>query len=283
MPIFDTPESISVTIEIAVGDVQITASDRTDTIVEVRSSNESDESDVKAAEQTRVEYADGALLVKTPKARALDFSRKSRSVDVSIDLPTGSQVYGDAAVADLRCSGRLGECRFKTSTGHIQLDRTGPLRLDTAGGHVAVDHVVGNAEVTTGSGRIRLGEIDGAAVVKNSNGNTEIGMITGEVQVRAANGDISINHALGLQVDAKTANGSIRIGEVVCGAVVLKTAMGDLEVGIGEGTAAWLEVNTGYGRVRNSLDDNVAGPGPSDETAEVRAHTSYGDITIRRS
>lgn len=283
MPTFDTPEPISVTLELSVGDVQITASDRPDTVVEVRPSNESDESDVKAAEQTRVEYANGALLVKTPKLRALDFSNKTRSVDVSIDLPTGSRVYGDAAVADLRCSGRLGECRLKTSAGHIQLYHTGPLRLDTAAGHVAVERVVGNAEVTTGTGRVRLGDIDGAAVVKNSNGNTAIGTVTGEVAVRAANGDISIDHALGRQVDAKTANGSIRIGEVVRGSVVLKTAVGDLEVGIGEGIAAWLDVNTGYGRVHNSLDDDSQGPGPSDESVEVRAHTSFGDITVRRS
>jgi hypothetical protein len=61
---------------------------------------------------------------------------------VSIELPTDSQVHGDAAVADFRCSGRLGECRFKTSTGQLQLDHAGPLRLDTSGGHVTVEPVV---------------------------------------------------------------------------------------------------------------------------------------------
>lgn len=283
MPVFDTPEPISVTIELGVGDVQITASDRTDTVVEVRPSNESDESDVRAAQQSRVDYANGTLLVKTPKARTLDFSGKSRSVDVSIELPTGSQVHGDAAMGDLRCSGRLGECRFKTSTGHVQLEHTGPLRLNTAGGHVTVDRVAGDAEVSTGTGRVRIGEVDGAAVVKNSNGDTEIGMVTGETQVRAANGDISIDRALGSQTEAKTANGSIRIGEAVRGSVVLKTATGDVEVGIASGTAAWLNVNTGYGRVHNSLADATQGPGQSDESVEVRAHTSYGDITVRRS
>lgn len=282
MPIFDTPEPISVTIELGVGDVQITASDRADTVVEVHPSNGSDESDVKAAEQTRVEYANGTLVVKAPKTRALDFSRKSRSVDMSIELPTGSQVYGDAAVADFRCAGQLGECRVKTSTGHIQLDHTGPLRLDTAGGHVTVDRVVGNAEITAGTGRVRIGEIDGAAVVKNSNGNTEIGTVTGDLQVRAANGDISIDRACA-GADAKTANGSIRVGEALRGSVVLKTATGDLEVGIGKGTAAWLDVHTGFGRVHNSLDDASRGPEQSDETVEVRAHTAYGDITVRRS
>ena len=58
--------------------------------------------------------------------------------------------------------------------------------------------------------------------------------------------------------------------------------MGDLEIGIAEGTAAWLEVNTGFGQVRNLLD-NTTRPKESDQTVEVRARTSFGGITIRRS
>jgi DUF4097 and DUF4098 domain-containing protein YvlB len=283
MPIFDTPEPITATIELSVGDVRITATDRTDTVVDVRPTNESDEADVNAAGQTRVEYSNGALVVKGPKTRVFDFSNKNRSVDVSIELPTGSRVHGDAAVGDFHGSGRLGECRFKTSTGHIRLDHTGALRLDTAGGHVTVERVEGNAEISTGTGRVRVGEIDGAAVIKNSNGDTDIGTVTGEVRVRAANGDVAIDRALGGQVDAKTANGSIHIGEATRGAVVIKTATGDLEVGITEGTAAWLDVNTSFGRVHNSLAETSPKTEPSGETIEVRAHTSYGDITIRRA
>jgi hypothetical protein len=282
MPVFATPEPISVTIELAVGDVQIIASDRTDTVVEVRPSDESDDSDVKAAQKTRVEYADGTLLVRSPKARALDFSSKTRSVDVLIELPAGSRVHGDVSVADVRSTGVLGECRLKASVGHFRLDRTGSLRLDTSGGHVTVDAVVGNAEVATGSGRVRIGEIGGTAVIKNSNGNTDIGTVTGELRVRSANGDISVDRA-DAKVEAKTANGSIRIGEVARGSVMLHTATGDLEIGVAEGTAAWLDLSTGHGRVHNSLDEVSQGPEKSEETVEVRAHTSYGDITVRRS
>jgi hypothetical protein len=63
---------------------------------------------------------------------------------------------------------------------------------------------------------------------------------------------------------------------------VLETAGGELEVGVREGTAAWLDVTTQYGSVRNSLGASD-GPQPSDEIVKVRAHTSYGDIVIRRS
>jgi DUF4097 and DUF4098 domain-containing protein YvlB len=281
MPNFETPQPISVTLELGVGDVRITASDRSDTIVEVRPTDESDESDVQAARQVRVDYANGLLEIRGPKARMFDFSRKTRSVDVSIELPSGSQVSADLQVGDVGSAGRLGECRFKTTAGNLRLDRTGPARLDTGAGHVSAEGVAGNAEIHTGTGKVRVGEIEGSVVVKNSNGDTEIDSVAGDVRVRAANGAISVDRA-GAGVDAKTANGSICLGEVVRGAVAIGTASGDLEIGIAEGTAAWLEVNTGFGRVRNLLAE-TAQPAASDETVEVRARTSYGDITIRRS
>jgi DUF4097 and DUF4098 domain-containing protein YvlB len=281
MPHYETPEPISVTLELGVGNVRIAASDRTDTVVEVRPSDEADESDVKAAAQVRVDYTNGMLRVTGPKARIFDFSRKTRSVDVSIELPSGSQVSAEMQMGDFRCAGRLGECRLKTSLGNVWLERTGPLRLNTSAGHVTADGITGNAEISTGSGKVQIGEVEGTAVVKNSNGDTTIDAVTGDVRVRAANGDIRVERA-GAGVDAKTSNGSIRLGEVVRGSVVLGTAAGNLDIGIAEGTAAWLAVNTGFGHVRNLLE-NATRPEEADETVEVRGRTSYGDITIRRS
>jgi DUF4097 and DUF4098 domain-containing protein YvlB len=281
MPKYETPEPISVTLELGVGDVRISASDRTDTVVEVRPSDEADESDVKAAQQVRVDYTNGMLQVTGPKVRVFDFSRKTRSVDVAIELPSGSRVSAEAQVGDFRCAGRLGECRFKTSTGNVRLERTGPLRLDTSAGHVTADGIAGNAEISTGSGKVQLGEVEGSAVVKNSNGDTTIDAVTGDVRVRAANGGIFVDRA-GASVDVKTSNGNIRLGGVARGSVVLETAMGDLEIGITEGTAAWLQVNTGFGHVHNLLD-TASRPEESDETVEVRGRTAYGDITIRRA
>jgi DUF4097 and DUF4098 domain-containing protein YvlB len=279
MPSYETPEPISVTLELGVGHVRIAASDRTDTVVEVRPSDEADESDVQAAAQIRVDYTNGMLQVTGPK-RAFDFSRKTKSVDVSIELPSGSQLSAHLLMGDLRCAGRLGQCRLKT-TGNVWLERTGPLRLHTGAGHVTADGITGNAEVSTGIGKIQIGEVEGTVVVKNSNGDTTIDAVTGDVRVRNANGAIDVGRA-GAGVDAKTSNGSIRLGEVVRGSVALGTAAGNVEIGIAAGTAAWLEVNTGFGHVRNLLE-NTTRPDEADETVEVRGRTSYGDITIHRS
>lgn len=281
MPIFETLEPISVTLELGVGTVWITATDRTDTTVDVRPTDDSDESDVEAAQRVRVDYTNGVLTIAGPKSRAFDFSRKTRSVDVSVELPSGSRVSGDVQVGDLNGTGRLGECRFKTSVGNVRLERTGPLRVNTGGGHVDADGVAGDVEIHTGTGKVRVGDVEGSVVVKNSNGDTAITAATGDVRVRSANGDITVDRA-SAGVEAKTSNGNIRIGEVARGSVELGTSMGDLEIGVAEGTAAWLEVNTGFGKVLNLLD-NAERPEASDETVEVRASTSFGAITIRRS
>jgi DUF4097 and DUF4098 domain-containing protein YvlB len=281
MPTFDTPEPILANIEPAVGNVRIVASDRTDTVVDVRPSDETNASDVKAAEQTRVEFSGGTLSVKGPKLRPLDFSNKTRSIEVTIELPEDSRVQGSTGLGDLHGTGRLGECRYKSGIGHIQLDQTGELHLHTATGNVVVEQVAGNAEISTSSGRVHVGAVAGNSVVKNSNGATTIGSTAGSMRVRAANGDITVERAEG-GVDAKTANGSVRVLDAVRGTLTLETGMGDIEIGICAGTAAWLDVKTRFGRVHNTMDADAA-PDAATDKVEAHADTAFGDITIHRS
>ena len=282
MPVFDTPEPITVSIELGVGDIQIAATDRADTVVEVRPSDPAKEGDVAAAEQTRVEYAGGRLVIKAPKSwRQYTIRGGGESIDVRIELPAGSQVAGEASVAALRCTGRLGECRYKTSTGDISLDETGPVIVRTGAGDVWLERALGGAEVTTGTGAVRIGAVEGTAVIKNSSGDTSVGSVTGDARVRAADGSITVGTSRAA-VAAKTAKGDIRLRDVAAGAVVAETAFGAIEVGIGDGVAAWLDLHTRFGHVRNDLD--AAGrPEPGQAAAEVRAYTSFGDITVARS
>jgi hypothetical protein len=282
MPTFDTPEPISVTVEFGVGDLRIVASDRTDTMVEVRPSDPAKKADVTAAEQTRVEYTGGTLLIKAPKNwRQYTFRGGGESIDVRVELPAGSRLRGETGVVALRGQGRMGECRYKTGIGDIQLDQAGAVQLRTGVGDITVKRAGGDAELSTGSGSVRIDHVAGAAVVKNSNGDTWIGQVTGDLQVNAANGRISVDQAR-QTVAAKSANGDVRLGEVAHGAVLAQTAFGKVEIGIRDGVAAWLDLNTRFGNVHNDLDA-AEHPGPGEDAVEVRARTSFGDITINRS
>src|SRR6185312_6703810 len=228
MPTYDTPHPITATVELVVGDLRIVAADRTDTVVEVRPSDPGSDADVRAADQTRVEYADGLLLVKTPKQRGLGLFGKPGAGDVQVDRVEG-----------------------------------GRLSLETGAGRVDVDTVAGRADISTGSGRLQVREIDGPAVLKNSNGDSWIGLVTGDLRINAANGDIAVDRAGG-DVVASTANGGITIGAVTRGTVSLKTGFGEIEVGIPAGTAAKLDASTSFGRIRNQLE-STDGPQETDE------------------
>jgi DUF4097 and DUF4098 domain-containing protein YvlB len=280
MPAFDTPEPISATIDVVIGDVRVSAGDGGATVVDVQPSDASNEEDVKAAEQTRVECANDHLLVKSPKLRSWSWRSGGGSIDVTIELPAGSDVRGSGQLAGFNCDGRLGDCRIKTGLGHIRLEQAATVNLKSGTGDISLDRARGHTEVTTGTGELRLRELDGSVVIKNSNGDTWVGEAGGDLRLRGANGDIAVDVA-NANVVAKSAHGDIRLGEVVRGSVVLETRVGDLEVGIREGTAAWLDVNTTIGKLHNALEA-ADRPEPSAQTVEVRARTSFGDVVIRR-
>ena len=280
MPTFDTPEPITATIDLSMGDVRISAADRGTAVVEVHPSDASNEEDVKAAELTRVEYANERLLVKAPKLRSWSSRSTGGSIDVTIALPAGSHVHGAIALGDFQCDGRLGDCRIKSGLGRIRVDRADKLDLKSGVGDISVDRATGRAEVAAGSGDVRVRELDGSAVIKNSNGDTWVGVAGGDLRLNTANGSISVDLAQA-SVGAKSAHGDVRLGEVVRGSVLLETNIGDLEVGIRDGTAAWLDVKSRFGHVHNALDA-ADRPEPSAETVEVRARTSVGEVVIRR-
>ncbi|MCX2927732.1 DUF4097 family beta strand repeat-containing protein [Streptomyces sp. NEAU-W12] len=278
MPSFDTFEPISATARVEAGSIRFTAGDRADTVVEVRPRDPKRDQDVRAADQTEVTYASGVLTVRTPKPNLLG---RTGTVDVTVELPAGSHVDMTGAWAQVLGEGRLGEVRVKVSSGDVRLDTTGPLQLTASHGSITVERVEGTAEITTSSGSLRVGLVDGSAVLKNSHGTTTVGAATGELRVRGANGDIEIRRAED-SVTATTAHGTLRVGEVACGTVQLETSYGAIEVGVREGTAAWLDVSSGSGQVRNTLTASES-PGETEDTVRVRARTRHGSIDVRRA
>lgn len=279
MPSFDTPEPISATAHVSAGSIWFTAGDRLDTVVEVRPRDPKREQDVRSADQTEVTYSSGLLTVRTPKQRYL-FGRTG-TVDVLVELPTGSRIDMTGAWAQVLGEGRLGEVRVKTSSGDVRLDTTGPLQLTASHGSITIGRVEGKADITTSSGSLRVGTVDGPAVLKNSHGTTTVGAATGDLRVSGAHGDIDVDRAE-RSVAATTAHGTLRVGDVARGTVHLETSYGAIEVGIREGAAAWLDVSSGHGQVRNTLAESEP-PEKTEDTVKVRARTRWGNIDVRRA
>jgi DUF4097 and DUF4098 domain-containing protein YvlB len=285
---FNTPSPIAVALDLYVADVRFAVSDRTDTSVEVRPSDPNKAADIKAAENTRVEYDDAtrtlSIVSRKPRNRFVNFSSKRpESIDVVIQLPTDSDVRGEAGLGDFQSDGALGTVVLKTDLGAVRLAETGPLNLRSGLGEITVEGVSGSAEVHGGSSDIRIGAVDGTADVSTGNGKVRVGVVAGPANIKTSNGSVSVDRALS-DITAASSNGEVRIGEVVRGKVSATSKNGGVEVGVREGSAAWLELNTGVGRVNSELASSDAPEaGEPVDKVEVHASTKLGDVTIRRA
>ncbi|MEU6480820.1 DUF4097 family beta strand repeat-containing protein [Streptomyces sp. NPDC047017] len=278
MPSYDTPGPIAVTAHVGAGSLRFLASDRHDTVVDVRPADPKRDKDVRAAEQTEVTYANQVLTVRTKERRIIG---PSGAVGVTVELPAGSRVDMTGSWAQVVGEGRLGEVRVKTSGGDVRLDATGSLWLTVAHGSITVDRIAGAAEITSSFSSLRVGTVEGPAVLKNSHGTTSVGVALGDLRVSGANGEIDIARAEG-SVVATTAHGTLRVMEVARGTVQLETASGAIDIGVREGTAAWLDVSSERGQVHHALADS-APPEDAVDTVKIHARTRYGNIDVRRA
>jgi hypothetical protein len=278
MPTYKTPAPIDLAIKLPVGAIDIIAGDRKDTVVTVSPTNPAKAVDIRGAAETKVEFDGQRLTVTGPRPR-FSFVGPWESVDVKVELPTGSRLTAETSAGAVRTSGRLGATRVKSSM--VDLDSTGDLWVRAMHGNVTVENADGGVEITADHGQIRLGTVSGDAALKASHGTIIVGESGGELDAKLSYGDLDITNALD-SVTAKTAYGSIRVREVSNGSIQVESGYGQITVGVRPGVPAWLDLSSKDGRVRNELDGDRA-PDPSEQTVAVRARTQYGDILINRA
>ncbi|MFF7857045.1 DUF4097 family beta strand repeat-containing protein [Streptomyces sp. NPDC007904] len=190
---FDTPAPVSAVLDIPAGRVRFIAADRADTAVEVLPADVSRSRDVKAAEQTTVEYRDGVLRIETSPAKNRVLGA-SGSLEVTVQLPTGSRVEAKAAATEFRGVGRLGDVVFEGAQGSVKLDEAASARLTLLAGDVSVGRLGGSAEITTRKGDIHIAEA-----------------VRGTVVLCTESGALSVTAARGVSasLDAGTTHGRI--------------------------------------------------------------------------
>ena len=276
MPTFATPGPIAATVEVAGAQVRVTASDRTDTAVRVEPINEASRSDVKVANKTKVEFADGQLSVKTTAP-----GDKSGSVTITIDLPADSSLAAYLAHSTVQVDGPVGRCELHLASGQVQLDRIDALQASIASGEVAIGHIAGRANIDGGAFVMRIGEVNGTVGLSSSGGRAWIGHALADLDLSSGSGDFDIDRADG-SVTATTGSGAIRIGRMTHGQAKLMNGSGNIEVGISEGTAARVDANSERGSVRNSVVSQES-PATSDAWVSVHARTRHGDIIVQRA
>jgi hypothetical protein len=276
MPTFTTPGPITASVQVAGAQVQLTASDRTDTVVLVEPIDETSRSDVKVANKTKVDFAGGQLSVKTTAS-----GDKHGSVAITIDLPAGSSLVAYLAHSSVHADGVLGECELHMAKGRVELDRIDALQANIAAGEVAIGHIAGRATIEGSVVATRISEVKGAVKLSSSGGQTWIGHAAADLDLGSANGGFDIDRADG-NVTATTASGAIRIGRMTHGQAKLMNGSGGIEVGISEGTTASIDANSERGAVHDFVSSQGS-PDVSDHKVMVHARTRHGDITVQRA
>jgi hypothetical protein len=190
---FDTPAPIAAVVDVPAGRVQVIAADRTDTIVEVLPAKASKGRDVKAAEQTTVQFDGGVLRIRT----ALEGNQilgPSGSVEVTVQVPSGSNIEVKAAGAGFRGVGRFGEIDCDGVYGPVKIDEASNVRLAALGGDVTIGRLIGPAEIKTQNGDIRIAEAN-----------------TGTLVLSTQMGDVTVDAAPGVDatLDAGTGHGRV--------------------------------------------------------------------------
>ena len=193
---FDTTAPITAALNIPAGRIQVIATDRTDTTVEVRPADPAKSRDAKAAEQITVDYRDGVLHIEAapPKNRVLGHAG---SVEVTIQLPAGSHIQAKAAATEFRGVGRLGDVTVDGAYGKneaIKLDEAASARLTAHAGDITIGRLTGAADISTTKGNITITEAQRGTLVLRTQ--------AGDVTVDAA-------HSSSATLDAGTTLGRI--------------------------------------------------------------------------
>ncbi|MFD3701578.1 DUF4097 family beta strand repeat-containing protein [Nocardia sp. NPDC058658] len=162
MATFQTPQPITVALDVPCGDVTVIASDRTVTVVDVHPADSSSKADARAAQEVQVEFVGGKLTVKTPKKVFAPFSGKS-ALSVTVEVPTGSALDATLAMGRLVSVGEFDQCD-----------------LDVSAGDIAVEHPGGSVTAKTAKGNIRVDEAShGVLRLETSMGDLDVGIRRG--------------------------------------------------------------------------------------------------------
>ncbi|WP_224392437.1 DUF4097 family beta strand repeat-containing protein [Pseudonocardia sp. ICBG1293] len=281
MPTYQTPEPVTAVVDLTIGELRVTASDRTDTVVEVRSS----EADRAHADRVRVELTGRELHVTGPPLgllQKLTPRTPGRSIEVGIALPAGSALTATTAYGGIVVEGPLGACEARTRYGDVRVDDAGSADLTADHGHVRIGGTVtGDATVRSDHGGMRVHRIDGTATLTSKHGDIRAEELAGEAVLTGTHGTVDVDE-LGAGARVRTAYGAVRLGRVHRGEVSLTSTHGRLEIGIAAGSAAWLDLDT-TGRVGNDLDPRDAPDGDGVDTVTVHARSREGDIVVRRA
>lgn len=269
---FDTPHAVRLFAEIGKGSVRVTATDTTETRVEIAG---------RDAELTVVRQDGDQISVVGPKARNGFFGGDSR-LDVAITLPTASTLSIRTGSADIAVTGTVATAQLRSGSGDVQVDTAqGPLVVETGSGDVRVESAQAELKAKSGSGDVLVVEAAAHVLVSTGSGDVQLRTNRGGAVVKTGSGDLKVVESEG-DVALTTGSGDLVVGTARRGRVSVKGASGDVAIGVPAGVPVWTDISTVAGNIRSHLP--AAGePRDGTDHVEVRARTVSGDIVLNQA
>jgi hypothetical protein len=213
--------------------------------------------EAEAIRQTRVDYAEGRLVVRTPKELQL----RNVPILVSVQAPAGSHVEARTGTGDVTVNGAAGRLNLHTGSGRISADQAeGTVQVDTGSGTVRLGPMASGLRAKTGSGDVEITAIGAASTVVTGSGDVWMGAVTGDVL-------------------ARTGSGRVTIANAASGELELHTGSGAIHVGVREGSPAEVDLSSGSGEARSDLDLTTRPP-ESKPPLRIRGRTGSGSALV---
>ncbi len=279
MQTFPTPTPVNLRVELQMGECHIRAEQTETTTVELEAAH-GDSHAQDLIERTTVEQRGDEIVVLVPKAKGSLFGRKGE-IEVTLVVPAGSNIDIEVGAADLDTIGPLGRAKIRSGSGEVSLDDVTHVDCKTGSGDVRIGTARGSVTSRTGSADLEVVQTSGDVDFLTGSGDIKVIDITGALRGKAGSGDVEVTRA-GSLVDILLGSGDLDVRRIESGRLQAKTGSGDVSVGVAAGTAAYLDIMTGSGETRSSLQA-ADRPDGDDTTVELTIRTGSGDVDLQHA
>lgn len=210
------------------------------------------------------------ITVKVKSPSNFNFDLKSTGGNISINDDISGTLEVETDGGNVSFESVLGKVLVSTNGGNISGENVdGDVKLHTNGGNISLENVKkGKSEVDTYGGNISVGNVDSDLSAKTHGGNISVGDVGGNASVFTYGGHISMEKVSG-SANLETYGGHLNL-DGASGDVVAKTMGGHINL---ENITGSIEASTMGGHVSAELDPK----GNSSSTLE----TSGGNMELR--
>ena len=188
-------------------------------------------------------------------------SNDGLQVEFRITVPQRYNLELNTSGGSIDVDDLIGEARVKTSGGSLTLGRIeGPVTAKTSGGSIELRQCKGNLLAHTSGGGIAVGDVDGEVDIETSGGSIEVDGASGDLRAHTSGGGLSLRNLRG-NVDASTSGGSIEAELLapISAACELSTSGGGISIYVSKDFKADLDARCSGGDVHCDMPITVQG------------------------